>query len=125
MTKPIRAPKPSGLIARRNRSRFLMTAPTSQGIRITIASSNATTVLSWLIRIDPPSATPRMTADAILGLRLNRTAASIVTGRKIVPMAMLTWYQFCQSSIDARPKKAPATMAPGSFSHSLAARYMA
>ena len=119
------APAPSGLIALRNTSRFLMTAPISQGIKITTARMIATTVLSWLIRIDAPSAAPRTIADASLGLRRNLTAASIVTGRKIVPMAMLTWYQSCQSSIDERPKKAPATIAPGWFSHSLAARYIA
>ena len=122
---PANAPTPSGLIARRNRPRFLITAPMSHGIRITIAMITATTVLSWLISTEAPSARPRAIAEAIRGLRRKRTAVSSVIGRKIVPIAMLTWYQFCQSSIEARPKNAPATMAPGSFSHSLAARYMA
>ena len=84
-----------------------------------------TAVVSWLIRIDAPSATPSTTAGPVAGLRLKRTAASIITGRKMLPIAMLTWYQSCQSIVDDRPKKAPATIEPASFSQSLARWYIA
>ena len=70
----------------------------------------------------PPSAMPSQIAGPIVWLRRSRTAASMVSGRKMRPAAMLTWYQFCHSIIVDRPKNAPAAMEPGTLSQSRAAR---
>ena len=72
-----------------------------------------------------PRITPSTTARHQAGWRRSRTAASSVSGRNTVPMAMLISYQDRHVIMDDRPKSAPAAYAPMPDSQSRAARYMA
>jgi Tfp pilus assembly protein FimV len=106
------------------RSRATAGWRTSHGSSAAAASSPAITADSWLTSRLAPSTRPRITPWRTPGRRRSRTAASSVIGRNIVPSAMFRCCQSCHVSIEDRPNSAPAAIAPGSASHSRAARYI-
>ena len=118
ITTATAAPAPS------DRSRAARGWRISQGSSTAAASSPAITADSWLTSTLAPSTTPRITPWRRPGARRSRTAASSVIGKNSVPRAMLRWNQACQDTIEDRPNSAPAAIAPGSASHSRAARYI-
>ncbi len=120
MTAATAAPAASAL------TRARLGTESSQGASASAAMMAAITALSWLTSTEAPMTTPRTRPRRSEGSRRSRIAVSSASGRNTVPMAMLRWYQSCQSSIPDRPNSAPAAIAPVRVgSQSRAARYMA
>ena len=101
----------------------LLLARASQGISASTATMTTRMAISWSVSTAAPSTTPRMTACRQPGRRVSRTAASRAIGMNSSPSARLRWYQDRQTSMEDRPKNAPAAIAPDcERSHSRATR---